>query len=274
MKKGVAMFSVLIVIIFTISVLASFIIISGTYKELSSERPLGANQFELFAAYQDGEETGFYIEEAADYALNEALFEFAKGDYNLGCGRYNGIAVWGEGCYPTKENLGDALAPLFNMNLDAYMWGYEVADVPTGNYRLKIDENKINAIATSPLVIKLNYPSEEDEYEFYGNKIRYSLHASFTKEANMNDYLLLADKAKIITNTCTSSGFDSCVDGFDGDAVGEMTLQTGCATAEDGYVIVCASSDNKLKMYDENSEKLVEKTVSYKFALHDLTGSP
>ncbi len=269
------MFSILIVIIFTISVLYSFVILSGKYKELSSDRPLGANQFELFAVYQDGEEAAFYIEETADYALSEALFEFAKGDYDFGCGTHQGIAIWGEDCYPTREKLADALEPLFNTKIDAYMWGYEEADVPTGNYLLKLEGNKIKASATSPMIIKLNYPCEEEEYDVYGNRVRYSLHASFTKDADMNEYLLLADKAKQIMADCTGpTNFESCVDEFNGDDVGGMTLQTKCAEAEEGYAILCAYSEIKLKIYDEYLEKITEKSVNYKFALQDLTGSP
>lgn len=110
---------------------------SSKYSKFSI---LGKKQFDLFATYQKGESTLFYLDQSSKYSSEQAAYELAnnggisKMQSAMGCGQYYGSSLWYnlensasgnsiKECF-NAEQLSQSLIYYFNMTLSKFIDKY------------------------------------------------------------------------------------------------------------------------------------------------------
>ena len=172
-KKKSSLFFLPLLVIVSLGVLVYLYIVlldkSGAFSE-----PMGKRQFDLLNIYIIGEGALFYIDQSAEYALQQAIYDFAK-EGGLSqiyvfealtpreqphlpaapkkCGKFYGYSLWYDkdaACFDVNKIKPD-LELLFNEKLSSYLANFP-SNIPLNNYNYEVrDSIEIIGRAKEPL---------------------------------------------------------------------------------------------------------------------------
>lgn len=185
-KKSSLFFMPLLVIVVLIIFIKLFLVLWE--KDLAfKDNPLGKRQFDLIKTYTKAETILFYIDQSAQYSLEQSVYDLAKNggiseieisdEENFAgyeCGKFNDAYVWYQvmkkdgkfdtkGCFDEKSAENN-LAYMFNKNLDKYLLNYP-GDIPTDNYKYEF-KNNLEIIGSASLPININIFKKEAPEDF------------------------------------------------------------------------------------------------------------
>ncbi len=164
-KKG-QMFMVLLAVITLLLLIVAYTKLTHKYAfrtEDGDEKLLGDLQYALIDKYADAEAYMFYLDQAAKYSLDLAIYHLAehggyyddRGYYEYGedtsvkspCGNYNGYEIWAtpdKECYPDYQS---SFISYFNLFYSKYLAQFDIED-PYFEIEFSFIDDMINLIAT------------------------------------------------------------------------------------------------------------------------------
>ncbi|HLC60959.1 MAG TPA: D-alanyl-D-alanine carboxypeptidase family protein [Candidatus Nanoarchaeia archaeon] len=148
---------------------------------------IGDYQFSILRSVQESEKTLFYVDQSAQYSLEQSVYDLANSggvseieisdEENFAgyeCGKYNDAYVWyqvikKDGKYDAQECFDEKsaetnLAYTFNRNLDNYLVSYP-GNIPTDNYKYEF-KNNLEIIGLAALPVYINIFKKEIPEDF------------------------------------------------------------------------------------------------------------
>ena len=156
---------------------------------------IGDYQFSILNSVQNSEKILFYIDQSAQYSLEQSVYDLAKNggiseieisdEENFAgyeCGKFNDAYLWyslekQDGRYSAKECFDEKsastnLAYLFNRNLDRYLVAYP-GYIPTDNYRYEFKNNlEIIGLAALPVNIDIFKKEIPEDFSTEGREVK------------------------------------------------------------------------------------------------------
>lgn len=221
-------------------VLVSLIVVVYMYIQLSAilegfQVNIGESQIALLNAYQQGENTLLYVDQAAKFSAYRALDSVARtgGVATSDCGTLEGqgsaIAAWtakGKNCLGAVRPY-DVFAAAFNKDMNAYLVQYKNALLPQDNYELLVQKDSVTGTAVSSAVVAVRPPPETIAatlgaftIPFTTQKLiktsigEYAFKPSFTVPvaAKLDVYDSLKRAVEALYVCADTKSFDECVD--------------------------------------------------------------
>lgn len=170
-KKGIMYeFFLFIALIFLVT--SAFIVLNKKYDKLPDE--IGERQFMIFKAYQQAENSLFYLDQSAKYAAQQSIYDLGQKGYllNPDCEEYLGYKIWnfdkdnGKICYPNKEQNIIFLIEIFNKNLNKYLsTNPYINDIYSKDFDIdvKVEDNRFSLVAISNKKLTFKITSKIDE---------------------------------------------------------------------------------------------------------------
>lgn len=167
-KKGVQTNIVVAIVTITgiLTLIYLLIVLTSKMNDVSKGKSIGERQFELFAAYANGERALYHVDEASKIAVGKTERELAKnGGYsyyydegywlNAPCGTYNGFSLWKNGasdCYPDKEKATINYFVTLTKTLKEYYEKYQETSIPS-DYSYTIKDDNLIGLANKEIII-------------------------------------------------------------------------------------------------------------------------
>ncbi len=159
-KKGV-FFSVFVFVITLIALISLAAILSAKHSEI--EKSIGERQMEILRTAERAEETLHYVDMAASFSAERAIFKAAKkGGFKSEslCGHYRNFTSWNceeyekGGSFPTHSEVKESVKNYMEPELENYLVNYDVEILPNNNYFISIsDEMIVEGHASTPFII-------------------------------------------------------------------------------------------------------------------------
>jgi len=122
------------------------------------DKTIGERQHMVLKTYLDMQSHLFYLDESADIASDQVLYELSKqgGIAVSECGDYFGYNLWNKGdkdCRPLKTE--EAFSTIFNQELDKHLLKYDGIEFPSNNYQCFTMNDRFYCNAKKPLKIDM-----------------------------------------------------------------------------------------------------------------------
>ncbi len=209
MNKKADIMDYALIMLFTVMVVLPVLYWRMTSEVDQTKQSIGENQAILLKAPYDKEDMINYAEKSAQLALPDVLANVAKknGFLKEPCG---GTTTAGCAIINTPANILDICQPdiietftyHFNKELDVYIGAYNArafTQIPTSNYDIHIEGNKINAIATLP--VEKNLAQKGTELSAIG-KMWFAPSFTITAQHNLDKYNNAFPILKAIAKNC------------------------------------------------------------------------
>ncbi|MEK6892284.1 MAG: hypothetical protein AABX25_03805, partial [Nanoarchaeota archaeon] len=171
-KKGIGLEWYMLIVAVFIGFMTFFVYYFSGQKIMDNF--IGDYQFSILRSVQESEKTLFYIDQSAQYSLEQSVYDLAKNGgvseievsdaetfAGYECGKFNDAYVWyqvikkdekydAKGCFDEKSAENN-LAYLFNKNLNEYLLNYP-DNLPIDNYDYQTKGNlEILGFAKTPI---------------------------------------------------------------------------------------------------------------------------
>ncbi|MBI2574386.1 M23 family metallopeptidase [Candidatus Woesearchaeota archaeon] len=178
-KKGVQTNIIVSIVTITgiLTLIYLLIVLTSKMNDVSKGKAIGERQFELYAAYANGERALYYVDEASKIAVDKTAREIAKnGGYgyyydegywlNSPCGTYNGFTLWKNGasnCYPDKGSATNNYFATLTKTLREYYERYPETSIPP-DYSYTIKGSYLIGLANKAIIITAGKPNAGSAY--------------------------------------------------------------------------------------------------------------
>ena len=178
-KKGVQTNIIVSIVTITgiLTLIYLLIVLTSKFNDVSKGKAIGERQFELYAAYANGERALYYVDEASRISVDKTARELAKnGGYsyyydegywlNTPCGTYNGFTLWkngGSNCYPDKETAKSSYFATLTKTLREYYEKYPETSIPP-DYSYTIKDGDLLGLANREIIITAGKPNAGSAY--------------------------------------------------------------------------------------------------------------
>jgi len=246
-KKGIGLEWYMLIVAVFIGFMAFFV--SYFSGQRIMDNFIGNYQFSILRSVQESEKTLFYIDQSAQYSLEQSVYDLAKNGgvseievsdaetfAGYECGKFNDAYVWyqvekqGDTYTPRKcvdENFAEINLPyIFNKNLNKYLLNYP-SNIPTDNYEFKLAGNlEIIGIAVLPVKIDI-FKKNSAEQLYKGTETK--------KTESIDTKQLIAETSKTLEGLRDFTETDLCAKG------------TSCLLTEEAFQLLLKSEELAIK---------------------------
>ena len=195
MNKKSMIFNIFLVLMTLLMLTYAYIGLTDKYVDVD----VSIKPFDVIRTYQQGEKELLYIDQSAQYSLQQTLYTMGTegGFYDVSpCGEYLGDAIWGDGCFP---NYKDNIKKYFKDNMDFYVSNNNLAFTQEYDLNLNGDDTHTEIVGIAPFYLFIshekvyvspdhttNYPIEDNILNINEYAIKPSFRVSETHA--LNDY--------------------------------------------------------------------------------------
>lgn len=280
-KAAIILYPVLIGIITGLAMYFIFILISKPDITL----PIGTKSITLFKTSHKAEKIIFYIDQSAELASKNAIYDLAEKGISNNCGEFGGYNLWNNKTKDIDEcstNIEDTFQLIFNSNLNDYLSLYPYYNIPLNNYDFLVNIDKGNTKVSGFAIKNIELEAikkderiviEEKKESTINNKIlEYSLKPNFktTLDFDLNIFDKIKTQAKELISECSEKKNEElkiCIL----VKMGNMNKKNSFKPKWEAEDIIGTSITERTFKFNVNTHKIFfpfEEEVVIKFALY------